>query len=144
MRFLLVFLPLCAAWGQENGTEFFEKKIRPVLATRCYGCHSSKLKSPMGELVLDTKAGLSKAVKGRLLTAIRFADPQLQTFWRVSFQPAACQFNHSFVKVEGAHLARHLGHQGELVAHVINREVDEAKRVANLVRDASGNATHQR
>ncbi|HTF64409.1 MAG TPA: c-type cytochrome domain-containing protein, partial [Edaphobacter sp.] len=40
------------------GTEFFETEIRPVLATRCYGCHSSKLKSPMGGLVLDTKAGM--------------------------------------------------------------------------------------
>ncbi len=78
MRFLLFFLPCCAVWGQESGAEFFEKKIRPVLATRCYGCHSSKLKSPMGELVLDTRAGLAKAVKGRLLPALRFADPQLQ------------------------------------------------------------------
>ena len=69
MRFLLFFLPCCAVWGQESGAEFFEKKIRPVLATRCYGCHSSKLRSPMGELVLDTRAGLAKAVKGRLLPA---------------------------------------------------------------------------
>ena len=29
------------------GTEFFEKEIRPVLAEKCYGCHSSKLDSPM-------------------------------------------------------------------------------------------------
>ncbi len=38
-----------------EGVELFEKEIRPVLATKCYGCHSSKLKSPMGGLVLDTK-----------------------------------------------------------------------------------------
>src|SRR5689334_24460677 len=42
------------------GTELFEKEIRPVLVGKCYGCHSSKLKSPMGGLVLDTKSGLKK------------------------------------------------------------------------------------
>lgn len=45
---------------QSIGDEFFEKKIRPVLATNCYGCHSSKLETPMGGLALDTKAGLLK------------------------------------------------------------------------------------
>src|SRR5215216_3500159 len=42
------------------GEDFFESKIRPVLAAKCYACHSSKLKSPMSGLVLDTKAGLLK------------------------------------------------------------------------------------
>src|SRR3954470_5744204 len=46
------------------GTELFEKEIRPVLATKCFGCHSSKLKSPMGGLVLDTKAGLMRGGNG--------------------------------------------------------------------------------
>jgi hypothetical protein len=44
--------------------EFFENQIRPVLADRCYGCHSSKLKSPMGGLVLDTNAGVKKGGNG--------------------------------------------------------------------------------
>src|SRR3954466_14977283 len=30
--------------------EFFETRIRPVLAKNCYGCHSSETKSPMGGL----------------------------------------------------------------------------------------------
>ncbi len=46
------------------GAEFFEKEIRPVLADKCYGCHSSKLKSPMGGLVLDTKSGLKRGGNG--------------------------------------------------------------------------------
>src|SRR5215510_12998990 len=46
--------------SQSVGDEFFEKKIRPVLVTNCYGCHSSKLKTPMGGLVLDTKSGMLK------------------------------------------------------------------------------------
>ena len=69
---------------------FFEAKIRPVLATKCYACHSSKLKAPMGGLVLDTKAGLTKggatgpAVNpgkpedSRLLQALRYINPSLQ------------------------------------------------------------------
>src|ERR1700679_2078011 len=47
-----------------EGTELFEKEIRPVLADKCYGCHSSKLKSPMGGLVLDTKRGLQRGGNG--------------------------------------------------------------------------------
>jgi hypothetical protein len=38
--------------------EFFETKVRPVLAKNCYGCHSSDTKSPMGGLFLDTRAGV--------------------------------------------------------------------------------------
>src|SRR6266540_1900291 len=58
----LIVLPLYCQ--TPAGTELFEKEIRPVLATKCYGCHSSKLKSPMGGLVLDTKAGLKRGGNG--------------------------------------------------------------------------------
>ncbi len=37
--------------------EFFEKKIRPVLAEQCYVCHSAKTQA-LAELRLDTKAGV--------------------------------------------------------------------------------------
>src|SRR2546422_2424849 len=37
--------------------EFFEKKVRPVLAEKCYPCHSAKLARPMGGLRLDTRDG---------------------------------------------------------------------------------------
>src|ERR1700744_5639225 len=47
-----------------TNAEFFEKEIRPVLADKCYGCHSSKLKSPMGGLMLDTKAGTKAGGNG--------------------------------------------------------------------------------
>jgi Planctomycete cytochrome C len=46
------------AFQAADGNELFEKKIRPVLADNCYACHSSKMKKPMGGLVLDTKSGL--------------------------------------------------------------------------------------
>ncbi len=38
--------------------EFFESKIRPVLAKNCYACHSAEAKTRMGGLSLDTKNGL--------------------------------------------------------------------------------------
>ena len=59
---LITFLVPLAA--QTPGIEFFEKEIRPVLVAKCYGCHSSKSKSPMGGLVLDTKNGLKKGGNG--------------------------------------------------------------------------------
>lgn len=90
-RTLLLFLAVsAAAFAQPSDPAFFESKIRPVLATSCYGCHSSKLKSPMGGLVLDTRAGLrkggatgpildpAKPGESRLLTALKFTDPHLQ------------------------------------------------------------------
>ncbi len=71
-------------------TEYFEKEIRPVFADKCYGCHSSKLKSPMGGLVLDTKTGLKKGGNGgpvlvpgdpassRLLQALTYKQTELR------------------------------------------------------------------
>ena len=81
---------MSAQSAQTLGDDFFEKKIRSVLATNCYACHSSKLKSPMGGLVLDTKSGLLKGgdsgpviVPGKpdqslLLRALRYNDPVLK------------------------------------------------------------------
>ncbi len=76
--------------AQSIGDDFFEKKIRPVLAANCYACHSSKMKSPMGGLTLDSKSGLLKGgdsgaviVPGKpaeslLLRAMRYSDPKLK------------------------------------------------------------------
>jgi hypothetical protein len=85
-------LALAAAplFAQNPSTEFFEKEIRPVLAEKCYGCHSSKLKSPMGGLVLDTKAGVRRGGTGgpilvpgdpkasRLLKALTYNETDLR------------------------------------------------------------------
>ncbi|RPI90527.1 MAG: DUF1553 domain-containing protein, partial [Planctomycetaceae bacterium] len=43
--------------------EFFEQKIRPVLAQHCYSCHSAEAAANgklRGELSLDTRAGVAK------------------------------------------------------------------------------------
>ena len=40
--------------------DFFEKKIRPVLADKCYKCHSEKAEKIKGGLVLDTREGIRR------------------------------------------------------------------------------------
>src|SRR4051812_14305191 len=58
---LSTYIPMARGQaGPTQGEELFESKIRPVLSAKCYACHSSKLKSPMSGLTLDTKAGLLK------------------------------------------------------------------------------------
>src|SRR5260370_40645326 len=78
------------AYGQPSpdGGEFFEKKIRPLLASKCYVCHGEKLAS--SGLRLDFKAGWKRGgnrgtaiVPGDpdgslLIKAISFRDPQLK------------------------------------------------------------------
>ena len=44
----------------EPGAEFFEQRIRPVLAGRCYKCHSAGGEKIKGGLVLDTREGMLK------------------------------------------------------------------------------------
>lgn len=39
---------------------FFERKIRPVLADKCYKCHSEKSEKVKGGLLLDTRVGLRR------------------------------------------------------------------------------------
>jgi hypothetical protein len=71
-------------------TEFFEKKIRPVLVRHCYPCHSAAAKKHKGGLQLDTRAGLlqggasgpaivpGKPAASRLVRAVRYDDEALQ------------------------------------------------------------------
>ena len=51
--------PFLHAQQDPSGIEFFEKKIRPMLAENCYACHSSKTLAT-ANLLLDTKAGVLK------------------------------------------------------------------------------------
>ena len=60
----LLALAAPAAWAADStGSEFFEAKIRPVLAKNCYACHSGDSGSPMGGLFLNTRAGILKGGK---------------------------------------------------------------------------------
>ena len=70
--------------------DFFENKIRPILADRCYKCHSTLAEKVKGGLLLDSREALLKGgdsgpviVPGDpesslLIKAVRYTDPDLQ------------------------------------------------------------------
>ena len=72
----------------EDASEFFERRIRPVLADKCFGCHSAEAKSLKANLLLDSREGLLKGgdtgpaitpgdpEKSLLIAAIRYGDPE--------------------------------------------------------------------
>ena len=73
-----------------EGIAFFEKNIRPVLADKCYECHSSDSGKIKGGLVLDTREGIRTGgdsgaavvpgdlAKSLLIEAIRYANKETQ------------------------------------------------------------------
>ena len=91
VRHCLAGLILAAAtatplFAQTPEIEFFEAKIRPVLADRCYKCHNSEMAAPKAGLMLDTKEGIAASgviVPGKpdeslLIQALSYEDPTLQ------------------------------------------------------------------
>ena len=81
-RLLAGFLTLAAAplWAAvtaeptKEQLDFFEGKIRPILAENCFKCHSIERGKSKGELTLDTKDGLEKG--GETGKAIVPGDPE--------------------------------------------------------------------
>jgi hypothetical protein len=69
---------------------FYEQHIRPLLAQRCYACHSGRAAKPQGGLLLDTQAGWmqgggsgpavtpGKPDASLLITAVRYTNRQLE------------------------------------------------------------------
>ena len=61
IRLCMVAVALAVpTWAQISDAEFFESKVRPVLASRCYGCHAE---NATAGLRLDSRAGLLKGGK---------------------------------------------------------------------------------
>src|ERR1044071_6439561 len=87
---MLSALPVARAEPTPSQIQFFENKIRPVLANNCYKCHSQQAEKVKGGLLLDTKEGLLKGgengpviipgdpEKSLLIKAIRHTDKDLQ------------------------------------------------------------------
>ncbi|MCP4811503.1 MAG: DUF1549 domain-containing protein, partial [Planctomycetaceae bacterium] len=81
--------PLVAAEITPQQRDFFETRVRPLLASKCYSCHSQKAKAVKGGLLLDSQAGLAKggdsgpAVipgqpdKSLLIAAIQYRDTEM-------------------------------------------------------------------
>src|SRR4051812_9077437 len=97
MRSSLIFLALgssalaaVTAAPSKEEIEFFESKVRPVLADHCYQCHSVEQGKSKGGLSLDTRPGWQKGgddgaviEPGKpedsvLIKAIRYDDADLQ------------------------------------------------------------------
>ena len=87
---LVAALAAAAAHAQSNpaaSPDFFETKVRPVLANNCYSCHTS---TAMGGLRVDSRESLLKGggrgasivagdpEKSLLVEAIRQTDPKLK------------------------------------------------------------------
>ena len=87
---LSIAAPLRAQDSGSDRLKLFEEKIRPVLATRCYVCHSVKAAKVQGGLLLDSQAGLKRGgnsgvvivpgdpEKSLLLHALRYQNKDLQ------------------------------------------------------------------
>ena len=90
----LLSIAPAAAWGQtlpkdEASVEFFEKKIRPLLAENCYTCHSADTNS-RGGLRVDDRNGLvyggesgpaiipGKPQESLLIRAVSYTDDDLK------------------------------------------------------------------
>ena len=74
----LIVLAAGPAGAQQVTNEFFEAKIRPVLAAKCYACHNSKMKEPKGYLTLDSREGVMKGgTLGPALVPGKPADSKL-------------------------------------------------------------------
>src|SRR4051812_1730518 len=64
LTFLAFLLPGPVRAADAASAEFFETKVRPVLAEHCYRCHSAKAEKLKGGLTLDSRAGVRKGGDG--------------------------------------------------------------------------------
>src|SRR6476659_2296614 len=79
MRFAVVLLVVAPLLAQSDDQfEFFEKKVRPIIATNCYSCHGQKMQ--MSGLDFSSAEGLVKVVspgaagESRLYKAVSYAE----------------------------------------------------------------------
>ncbi|HEY8505142.1 MAG TPA: c-type cytochrome domain-containing protein, partial [Gemmataceae bacterium] len=87
---LLLSLAPPARAPADPGAEFFEKKVRPVLAAHCYECHSAQAAKLRAGLLLDSRGAIlaggesgpavvpGQPGESRLIRAVRYADPHLR------------------------------------------------------------------
>ena len=87
LLFLLSSAAVVPGGSQDSATEFFEGRIRPLLASKCYACHTS---SKLGDLRLDSRDAVLKGGKSGpaiipgqpedslLIRAVTHADERLK------------------------------------------------------------------
>src|SRR5689334_22054446 len=88
----LAFVLSVPAWPLRaaDESEFFESKVRPVLAQHCYRCHSGQAKKLRGGLRLDSREAMldggdngpalvpRQPEKSRLIEAVSYKNIELQ------------------------------------------------------------------
>jgi len=86
----LVSLPISSGAEDEAGIAFFESKIRPVLVSHCYECHSVESGKARGGLKVDSRDALlkggnsgpavapGKPDESLLMVALHFDDPDFE------------------------------------------------------------------
>jgi cytochrome c553 len=84
---VLLFAFTIALFAQDDPGEFFEKRVRPVLSTRCFGCHGT---AKQGGLRLDSRAAMlaggasgaaispGKPEESALIRAVTRTDPKVR------------------------------------------------------------------
>ncbi|MDB6021322.1 MAG: Protein of unknown function (DUF1553)/Protein of unknown function (DUF1549)/Planctomycete, partial [Pedosphaera sp.] len=91
LAFALALSPaMFAAEPTASDLEFFETKVRPILANNCYKCHSQQAPKLKGGLSVESREALLKGgetgpaivpgdpEKSLFIKAIRYGDPDLQ------------------------------------------------------------------
>jgi uncharacterized protein DUF1549/uncharacterized protein DUF1553/cytochrome c len=87
---ILVLAAAGVAKDASEGVRFFESRVRPVLARRCYNCHSGQAAKVQAGLRLDSRAGWLRGgasgpavvpgdpEKSLLIQAVRYTHPSLR------------------------------------------------------------------
>ena len=93
----IMFLPALFALSvtlpaapEAAATAYFERKVRPLLIARCYGCHSTTARKPRSGLLLDSRKGWvvggsrgpaivpGDPAASLVVKAVRYSDPDLR------------------------------------------------------------------
>ncbi len=106
---LSLALPVIAAEADE-GINFFEKEIRPLLSEHCYECHSADSKKLKGGLRLDSREGIlsggdsgpaavaGKPESSRLVAAVSGHDKDLEMPPKKPLHPAQIELLTEWVR----------------------------------------------
>ena len=140
---LLFCLPILSAWGAEKEmkvmmakptpeqTNFFESKVRPLLAENCFRCHGGESgKKPKAGLTLKSLEGMLKGGesgpalvpgdlgKSRIIEAIRYRNENMSMPPKKPLKPERVEVLEDWVKMG----APWPGFEGEIVVRVAGQE----------------------